>query len=149
MKDRTAASRAEQTEPGILVRLSTPPRVFILASDPDQEIEAQRIADVVIALLPVLEQQRAGGGVMTAEQIRSLQNYVEEYGQLAFDPPLNRNRRQLPERVWGCDGSHRHTRAWAAVHGVDPALLVSFIAGRGGHCDCEVVINVDPERIEA
>ena len=44
------------------------------------------------------------------------------------------------------DGSLRYTREWAEHHDIDPLLLVAFVEKHGGHCDCEVVFNVDAER---
>lgn len=46
-----------------------------------------------------------------------------------------------------CDDSPRLTRAWAAANSVDPVALTASLAQFGGHCDCEVLANVDAGEI--
>ena len=52
--------------------------------------------------------------------------------------------------VWGCDGDagdhvHRHAKAvMAAMGGIDIEATLAFFESRGGYCDCEILLNVDP-----
>jgi hypothetical protein len=63
---------------------------------------------------------------MTEEQVESLIDYIERQGE--------------------CDNSHRYTREWAELHGLDAEPLIESLAQYGGCCcDCEVAINV-PDR---
>jgi hypothetical protein len=54
---------------------------------------------------------------------------------------------QLDERLptEGCDHSLRLTRAWAEENAVDPDALEQSVSEFGGGCDCEVLVNVDPQ----
>jgi len=45
-----------------------------------------------------------------------------------------------------CDHSPRYTRAWAAARGLDPDTVVTALQAFGGHCDCEVLANVTPDK---
>ena len=47
----------------------------------------------------------------------------------------------------GCDHTRRATDAWATLHGVDLERLHEGLEEYGGFCDCEVVMNVDPDAI--
>jgi hypothetical protein len=53
-------------------------------------------------------------------------------------------------RIWGCDGDrqgrvHRHAKAvMAAMGGIDIEATLAFFESRGGYCDCEILLNVDP-----
>jgi Protein of unknown function (DUF2695) len=50
----------------------------------------------------------------------------------------------------GCDGDagehvHRHAKAvMAAMGGIDIEATLAFFESRGGYCDCEILLNVDP-----
>lgn len=47
----------------------------------------------------------------------------------------------------GCDHTRRAADTWAVQHGVDlPALHVA-LEEYGGYCDCEVVMNVQPDEV--
>ena len=46
-----------------------------------------------------------------------------------------------------CDHSRAATDAWADAAGVDVARLHAGLEEYGGFCDCEVVMNVDPEYV--
>ena len=46
-----------------------------------------------------------------------------------------------------CDHSRKVTDAWGAQHGVDLDRLHEGLEEYGGFCDCEVVMNVDPDAI--
>ncbi|WP_168200536.1 DUF2695 domain-containing protein [Allokutzneria sp. NRRL B-24872] len=47
----------------------------------------------------------------------------------------------------GCDHGLRATDAWAARNGVPLDDLHRGLRGYGGHCDCEVVLNVDLDAV--
>lgn len=47
----------------------------------------------------------------------------------------------------GCDHTLLATDAWADREGVDLERLHQGLEEYGGYCDCEVVMNVDPDRI--
>lgn len=44
---------------------------------------------------------------------------------------------------WDCDGDLSRTEAVAFVMGLDITKTLEFCKANGGHCDCEVLINVD------
>ncbi|MFI5757758.1 DUF2695 domain-containing protein [Streptomyces sp. NPDC051569] len=44
-----------------------------------------------------------------------------------------------------CDHSLRFTERWAAASDVPWPHLQKGLADQGGHCDCEVLANVDPD----
>ena len=48
-----------------------------------------------------------------------------------------------------CDGTHRLTREWAVQHSLDDLeteALLALLAKHGGCCcDCEVLLNVEPQ----
>ena len=46
-----------------------------------------------------------------------------------------------------CDDTPRLTTAWAERNGLDADAVTASLAELGGHCDCEVLANVDPEEI--
>jgi hypothetical protein len=50
-------------------------------------------------------------------------------------------------RTNGCDDTLRFTRAWAATQQLDADELAHSLGQFGGYCDCEVVLNVEPEEI--
>ena len=57
--DTSRLARASNADaPGLIVRLSDPPRILILANDSDQESELRRIARAVADLLAALERER-------------------------------------------------------------------------------------------
>jgi hypothetical protein len=47
----------------------------------------------------------------------------------------------------GCDHTRRATDAWAAQHGIELDRLHEGLEEYGGFCDCEIVMNVDPDAI--
>ncbi|GAA4012370.1 hypothetical protein GCM10022247_38700 [Allokutzneria multivorans] len=47
----------------------------------------------------------------------------------------------------GCDHGLRATDAWAVRNGVSLDDLHRGLRGYGGHCDCEVMFNVDPDTV--
>lgn len=49
--------------------------------------------------------------------------------------------RRLPEA--GCDDSRRLTRQWLESHGHDVERVFAWLDEHGGHCDCEVLGNVE------
>ncbi len=61
----------------------------------------------------------------------------------------------MPADTWRCgnDGrggsKHRYTEAvLAELGGIDIEGTLEFFCQYGGHCDCEVLLNVDPETEE-
>jgi len=48
----------------------------------------------------------------------------------------------------GCDHTSRFTRAWAKRRFIDQLDLYFALAGRGGYCDCEVILNAARETDE-
>jgi hypothetical protein len=59
-------------------------------------------------------------------------------------------------RTWLCDGDgsgasdpakvHRHAKhVMAQMGGVDIPASLAYFGEHGGHCDCEILWNVDPE----
>ena len=46
---------------------------------------------------------------------------------------------------FGCDGTFRWTIRWRDVCAGQPRKLLDQLAGRGGYCDCEVLMNVYPD----
>ena len=67
---------------------------------------------------------------LSEEQLESLLDYVDV--ELEATP---------------CDHSLKHTMEWARAVGVDPIRLRDSLLEFGGGCDCEVVLNIDPEEI--
>ncbi len=47
--------------------------------------------------------------------------------------------------VDGCDHTTRFARQWTLDRGLDWEAVAEGLAEFGGYCDCEVVINCDPE----
>lgn len=68
--------------------------------------------------------------ILTAEQLNNLLEYLEE---------------QL-ERI-DCDHSHHLTRRWAKENGIDEEQLIASMSHFGGFCDCEVLMNLEPDSI--
>jgi hypothetical protein len=52
-------------------------------------------------------------------------------------------------RAAGCDHSRRFTREWLAQRGYPVYPSEFALIALGGGCDCEVVMNVEPENIYA
>jgi Protein of unknown function (DUF2695) len=50
-------------------------------------------------------------------------------------------------RADGCDNTLRLTRQWLVRHGHPAAATEFAIIAQGGGCDCEVVLNVEPDSI--
>ncbi len=44
-----------------------------------------------------------------------------------------------------CDHSLRHTEAFLTERGLDPGAVLPWLRNSGGHCDCEVLANVEDE----
>jgi hypothetical protein len=78
-----------------------------------------------------------------------------EHAEHAAKMPLDRDQLQsllahVEDRVErdGCDHSRRATDAWAAANDLDLDQLHTGLEEYGGYCDCEVVMNVDPDLFE-
>ncbi len=58
--------------------------------------------------------------------------------------------RELDEQLEGgreCNHSARHALAWLKARGLDADAIYDVFKESGGFCDCELVLNVDPESI--
>ena len=45
----------------------------------------------------------------------------------------------------GADKQHRHAKqVMVAMGGVDIDGSLAFFESKGGHCDCKIILNVDP-----
>jgi uncharacterized protein DUF2695 len=73
---------------------------------------------------------RTAGLPLSREQLTALVEFVDE---LVLDE--------------GCDHSLRHTLRWVVVHGLDEQEITAALGELGGYCDCEVVMNCDPEDV--
>lgn len=47
----------------------------------------------------------------------------------------------------GCDGTMQLTVLWAVENRIDPDTLCRHLSAFGGHCDDEVIYNVDPIKV--
>lgn len=47
----------------------------------------------------------------------------------------------------GCDHTRRFTERWAGGHQVSMDRLAEGLAEFGGFCDCEVVMNCEPDQV--
>jgi len=76
---------------------------------------------------------------MTKEQFESLCEYLEGPEGCDF-------RQEVPgdddSTAWECDGTLRKTVQWMEEHDIEPAVDLARIVLLGGHCDCEVIFNV-------
>jgi Protein of unknown function (DUF2695) len=43
----------------------------------------------------------------------------------------------------GCDHSHKQTEEFCRMNGLDSDAVVSWANENGGHCDCEVLFNLE------
>ena len=46
-----------------------------------------------------------------------------------------------------CDHSFAHTYKWAEKSGIDRNILTASLGEFGAFCDCEVVMNIEPENL--
>jgi hypothetical protein len=83
----------------------------------DEYLRAERASQA--AMLP-----------MDEAQLESLLTFVDEAVERA-----------------GCDHDYAATDEWANSNGVAAAELHTGLAEFGGHCDCEIVLNVDPDEV--
>jgi len=76
----------------------------------------------------------------------------DEEDDLGPAPPLNLSRPQRVElaaaitaalQQRGCDNTLRAAQSWTAGAGLDWSAVQAGLQGRGGYCDCEVLLNVD------
>src|SRR5262245_42712848 len=44
-----------------------------------------------------------------------------------------------------CDHTARHALAWLRRRGLDADAIHTVLKSSGGYCDCEIVLNVDPQ----
>jgi hypothetical protein len=47
----------------------------------------------------------------------------------------------------GCDHTTRHSEQWAREHDVEWGALSEGLEEFGGFCDCEVVMNCNPDEV--
>jgi hypothetical protein len=50
-------------------------------------------------------------------------------------------------RQYGCDHSPRFAREWLAQHRFPVELAEMALLAQGGGCDCEIVMNVNPDQV--
>jgi hypothetical protein len=88
---------------------------------------------------------------MSLNAATDVESYVADV-QHALTTPLDREclvcylLRMVGE--FGCDGTHRWTKRWREVSAPRASALLRRLANRGGCCcDCEVLMNVYPERL--
>jgi hypothetical protein len=83
---------------------------------------------------------------MAASELLSERQFVELYTYLTSDERFG------PGPTQGsvtCDHTLRYTIAWMKEHNVQNIRAnIEKIVDLGGHCDCEVLLNVDPETWE-
>jgi hypothetical protein len=48
-----------------------------------------------------------------------------------------------------CDHTLEKSMTWLAVHGYDVLAVTQWLKRRGGYCDCEVLLNVEPKVLGA
>lgn len=75
--------------------------------------------------------------LLTAEEVQDLRAAVAE-GVQAHE--------EAGELVWTCDHTLTHTRAWLEAHHKPLRENLRALDAQGGHCDCEVLLNVSPAR---
>ena len=93
----------------------------------DEKAERKRLKDEYLR-----GQQAASSERMSLDraQLESLLRYVE-----------------VAVQADGCDHTREAADAWALREGVDLVLLHRGLDEYGGFCDCEVVMNVDPDEV--
>jgi hypothetical protein len=64
------------------------------------------------------------------EQLEDLLDYLDE--KLSGEP---------------CDHTTRHSEHWAQSHGVEWPGLAEGLQEFGGYCDCEILMNVEPDMV--
>jgi hypothetical protein len=78
--------------------------------------------------------------IMKDEQFNALYNYLTSEETFGPGPGLGRVT---------CDHTLRHTIGWMKEHHIqDIRGNIEKIVDLGGHCDCEVLFNVDPDTWE-
>jgi hypothetical protein len=86
----------------------------------------------------------------TDETLTTAESYVERLHD-AMTAPGDREclacylLRMLGE--FGCDGSHRWVERWRADQAPRATSLLGRLGRQGGCCDCEVAMNVYPDRL--
>jgi len=86
-------------------------------------------------------------------QLRDQYKHAEREARAAVLPM---NREQLTALVEfvdglvvseGCDHTLRHARSWVRDHDLVWTPIARGLTELGGYCDCEVVMNCDPEDV--
>lgn len=87
---------------------------------------------------------------------RQLRDQYKRAERDALAAALPMNREQLTALVEfvdglviseGCDHTLRHTQSWVEVHDLSWSPIAGGLAELGGYCDCEVVMNCNPEDV--
>ncbi|HWE21567.1 MAG TPA: DUF2695 domain-containing protein [Hyphomicrobiaceae bacterium] len=73
-------------------------------------------------------------------EMAKLGELVEAVRRLAYE---EYDSAQLPPGRSLCDRTHRFTRSYLDVRGVnDPEPVIAFLRSKGGYCDCGVAVKV-------
>lgn len=86
-------------------------------------------------------------------QLRDEHKRAEREARAAVLPMTSEQLAALVEAVdalvvaEGCDHTTRHTRSWVQGRGLDWGPIAAGLAELGGYCDCEVVMNCDPDEV--
>ncbi|CRK58331.1 hypothetical protein [Alloactinosynnema sp. L-07] len=87
------------------------------------------------------------------KQIRDQYKRAEREARAAALPMSREQLAELVEFVGdlvvseGCDHTLRHTQVWIRAHDLEWTPIAGGLAELGGYCDCEVVMNCDPEDV--
>lgn len=54
-----------------------------------------------------------------------------------------RIREEDGENIWNCHGDHKFATAILEDMGMNVPLSLAYFERNGGHCDCEIVFNVE------
>ena len=91
-----------------------------------------------------MKKEKKPASLLTQEQFIALYEYLG----LLYRNMFSRSKRQRAKSLQ-CDHTLRYTLAWLRKQKVSPIRAnTKKIVDLGGHCDCEVLLNVDPETWE-
>jgi hypothetical protein len=97
-----------------------------------------------MALVPVDENGKPIAEATTPECLQR----SHDHRWCNYNDYLNRCPHFARNTLEGCDNSHRHTLAWAALRKLDPDDVLASVASFGGCCcDCEVLLNAPDEEL--
>lgn len=80
------------------------------------------------------------------KRLAQLRDYAAKWQGLGLTPSALRELERYLEVVLcaeACDHTHRHTATWLSNKGMKaPNEVLQSLTSAGGHCDCEVLLNV-------